>query len=106
MDNAHTETARARFERLFARAGSPQAIRSDNGSPFASVHGVLRLSRLSAWWVALGIDLKRGRPGHPQDNGAHERMHREIEALGESEQAAMDMWRESKTADQPKMCKQ
>ena len=36
------------------------------------------LSRLSAWWVALGIDLERGRPGHPQDNGAHERLHRDI----------------------------
>ncbi|MEO5719740.1 MAG: DDE-type integrase/transposase/recombinase [Chthoniobacterales bacterium] len=105
MDNARTETVRARFERLFARAGLPEAIRSDNGSPFASVHGVLRLSRLSAWWVALGIDLERGRPGHPQDNGAHERMHRdisrEIEALGESEQAAMDLWRESFNYERP-----
>ena len=50
--------------------------------------GSLGLSRLSAWWVALGIDLERGRPGHPQDNAAHERMHgdisRELEAVGQS----------------------
>lgn len=60
MKNAQTETVRQRFERLFERAGLPQAIRSDNGSPFASVHGPFGLSRLSAWWVALGIELERG----------------------------------------------
>ena len=76
MQNARTETVRQRFERLFERAGLPQAMRSDNGSPFASINALFGLSRLSAWWVALGIDLERGRPGHPQDNGAHERLHR------------------------------
>ncbi len=69
------------------------------------MHGLLGLSRLSAWWVALGIDLERGRPGHPQDNGAHERMHRdisrEIEALGESDQAALDLWRQSFNYERP-----
>lgn len=83
----------------------PRAIRSDNGSPFASVHGLFGLSRLSAWWVALGIDLERGRPGHPQDNGAHERMHgdisREIEALGQSDQETLDLWRESFNYERP-----
>ena len=78
MDNARSESVRQSFERLFERAGLPQAIRSDNGSPFASVHGLFGLSRLSAWWVALGIDLERGRPGHPQDNAAHERMHLDV----------------------------
>src|SRR5207302_2368825 len=99
MDNARSESVRRSFERLFERAGLPQAIRSDNGSPFASVHGLLGLSRLSVWWVALGIELERGRPGHPQDNGAHERMHldisREIEALAQSDQETMDVWRRS-----------
>src|SRR4029077_1010055 len=99
MEGAGTEKVRQSFERLFERAELPEAIRSDNGAPFASVHGVLGLSRLSAWWVALGIDLERGRPGHPQDNAAHERMHgdisREIEALGQSAQEAMDIWRQS-----------
>ena len=105
MHNARTETVRQSFEQLFERRGLPQVIRSDNGSPFASVHGLFGLSRLSAWWVALGIDLERGRPGHPQDNGAHERMHRdisrEIEALGESDQAALDLWRESFNYERP-----
>jgi len=105
MEDARTDTVRRRFERLFERHGLPQAIRSDNGSPFASVHGLLGLSRLSVWWVALGIDLERGRPGHPQDNGAHERLHldisRELEAIGESDQEALDVWRQSFNYERP-----
>src|SRR5437667_4986138 len=105
MENARTETVRRSFERLFERQGLPQAIRSDNGSPFASVNGLLGLSRLSVWWVALGIDLERGRPAHPQDNGAHERMHldisRELEAMGESDQEALDVWRQSFNYERP-----
>ena len=96
---------RRSFERLFERHGLPQAIRSDNGAPFASAHGLFGLSRLSVWWVALGIDLQRGRPGHPQDNGAHERMHldisRELEAIGESDQEALDLWRRSFNYERP-----
>jgi putative transposase len=105
MDNARTESVRESFERIFERVGLPQAIRSDNGSPFASVHGLFGLSRLSAWWVALGIDLERGRPGHPQDNGAHERMHRdisrEIEALGQSDQEVLNVWRQNFNYERP-----
>ena len=105
LENARSETVRKSFERLFERRGLPQAIRSDNGSPFASVHGLFGLSRLSAWWVALGIDLERGRPGHPQDNGAHERMHHdiscEIETLGESDQVALDLWRQTFNYERP-----
>ena len=105
LENARSETVRRSFEGLFERAGLPQAIRSDNGSPFASVHGLFGLSRLSAWWVALGIDLERGRPGHPQDNGAHERMHRdisrEIEAWGQARQESLDLWRESFNYERP-----
>jgi putative transposase len=97
LADARSQTVRTNFERLFERHGWPQAIGSDNGSPFASVHALFGLSRLSAWWVALGIDLEGGRPGHPQDNGAHERMHgdisREIEALGQSAQEELDLWR-------------
>ena len=67
--------------------------------------GSLGLSRLSVWWVAFGIDLERGRPGHPQDNGAHERMHldisREIEAMGQSDQDALDLWRQSFNYERP-----
>jgi putative transposase len=63
LPNAKTETVRACFERLFAEYGLPAAIRSDNGAPFASRVGLWGLTRLSAWWLALGIDLERNRPG-------------------------------------------
>jgi putative transposase len=105
LQDARSETVRRSFEHLFERQGLPGAIRSDNGSPFASALALLGLSRLSAWWVALGIDLERGRPGHPQDNGAHERMHRdisrELEALGESDQETLDLWRQTFNYERP-----
>lgn len=101
--NARTETVRACFERLFERNGVPEAIRSDNGVPFASSTGVLGLSKLSAWWVALGIDLERGRPGCPQDNGAHERFHLDVERelRGEAAQASFDEWRRTFNEERP-----
>jgi transposase InsO family protein len=93
--DARSQTVRGCFERLFERQGVPQAIRSDNGVPFATSAGLLGLSKLSAWWVALGIDLERGRPGCPQDNGAHERLHLDVEQelRGEEQQASFDEWR-------------
>jgi transposase InsO family protein len=63
------------FERLFVARGLPAAIRSDNGVPFASPNGLYNLSKLSVWWLRLGIDIERIKPGHPQQNGRHERMH-------------------------------
>ena len=63
------------FRRLFAERGLPLAIRSDNGLPFASPNGLYNLSKLSVYWLRLGIALERIRPGHPQQNGRHERMH-------------------------------
>ena len=66
------------FARLFAERGLPLAIRSDNGLPFASPNGLYNLSRLSVWWLRLGISLERIKPGHPQQNGRHERMHRTL----------------------------
>ncbi len=63
------------FERLFRERGLPQAIRSDNGVPFASPNGLFNLSKLSVWWLRLGISIERIKPGHPQQNGRHERMH-------------------------------
>src|SRR5205809_7836146 len=105
VEDGRSETVRKSFERIFERHGLPEAIRSDNGSPFASRQGLLGLSRLSAWWVVLGIDLERGRPGHPQDNAGHERMHkdisRELEAVGECDQAALDVWRETFNYERP-----
>jgi transposase InsO family protein len=98
VPNARSCTVQESLEKLFQRHGLPQAIRSDNGTPFASRSAVLGLSRLSAWWVALGINLERSRPGKPQDNGAHERLHRdisqELECLGQNvSQEALDLWR-------------
>ena len=106
LENIKTETLRWCFERLFERNGLPGAIRSDNGVPFASSRGLLGLSRLSAWWLVLGIDLERGRPGCPQDNGAHERMHLDIRRELEGgrvgcDQAAFDLWREEYNTERP-----
>ena len=63
------------FQRLFAERGLPLAMRSDNGLPFASPNGLYNLSKLSVWWLRLGLQLERIKPGHPQQNGRHERMH-------------------------------
>jgi putative transposase len=67
------------FERVFRQYGLPLSIRIDNGPPFASV-GAGGLSPLSAWWVKLGIMPERIQPGHPEQNGRHERMHRTLKA--------------------------
>ena len=63
------------FERAFKEFGLPAAIRTDNGVPFASPHALFGLSRLAVWWLRLGIAIERIQPGHPQQNGRHERMH-------------------------------
>jgi putative transposase len=63
------------FERAFREYGLPRALRTDNGVPFASAHALYGLSRLAVWWLRLGIDIERIRPGHPEQNGRHERMH-------------------------------
>jgi transposase InsO family protein len=75
--STQTVTARPVFERAFREYGLPIAIRTDNGVPFATqaIHG---LSYLNVWWMRLGIAHQRSRPGCPQDNGAHERMHRTL----------------------------
>ena len=63
------------FERAFKDFGLPRAIRSDNGVPFASNSTFFGLSKLSVWWLRLGIAIERIKPGNPQQNGRHERMH-------------------------------
>ncbi|WP_261341933.1 DDE-type integrase/transposase/recombinase [Legionella pneumophila] len=63
------------FERVFKEYGLPNAIRTDNGVPFSSVQALFGLSKLSVWWLRLGISIERIRPGNPQENGRHERMH-------------------------------
>jgi len=65
------------FRQLFREHGLPVAIRSDNGAPFAST-GIHGLTRLNVWWLQLGITHQRITPGNPQENGAHERMHKTL----------------------------
>lgn len=66
--------------RLFQQYGLPKAARMDNGSPFGCTRSPRGLTRLTAWLVSLGIEVHFGRPAHPQDNGGHERMHRDVRA--------------------------
>ncbi len=106
MPDAKTASVKACFERVFEEYGLPGAIRSDNGPPFASGQSLLGLSRLSVWWLALGIDLERSRPACPQDNGGHERMHRDIAAELEGtqyveRQPAFDTWRQEFNEQRP-----
>jgi putative transposase len=77
--STETEGAKATFLQLFKKYGLPQAIRSDNGTPFAST-ALARLSELSVWWIRLGIRPELIEPGKPQQNGQHERMHRVLKA--------------------------
>jgi transposase InsO family protein len=67
------------FKALLRHHGLPRIIRVDNGAPFASL-GLGRLSQLSIWWIEHGITVEFTRPAHPQDNGSHERMHRDLKA--------------------------
>lgn len=67
------------FRALMRQVGLPEIIRVDHGSPFASV-GLGRLSSLSLWWIEQGIEVEFTRPASPQDNGSHERMHRDLKA--------------------------
>jgi len=75
LDSTREDPAITAFEQLFLERGLPAAIRSDNGVPFASPNALFNLSKLSVWWLRLGIAIERIRPGHPQQNGRHERMH-------------------------------
>jgi transposase InsO family protein len=77
QESTNEGLARESFERAFDRYGLPDVIRTDNGTPFASP-APAGLSRLSVWWIRLGIKHERIAPGHPEQNGRHERMHRTL----------------------------
>lgn len=77
LTSTRYEGTRKVMERVFREFGLPRRILSDNGAPFASP-GLAGLSQLSLWWVRLGIGIERIDPGQPQQNGAHERMHRTL----------------------------
>ncbi len=98
-----TDTARVQaiFEAAFREYGMPEAIRTDNGAPFASP-AVAGLSRLAVWWIKLGIVPERIAAGHPEQNGRHERMHRTLKqetaqppaANRRKQQRALDRFRQ------------
>ena len=77
LPSVRTEGAKPVFRRLFREAGLPEAIRTDNGAPFAST-GIHGLCELNVWWMQLGIVHQRIRPSNPQENGQHERMHKDL----------------------------
>ena len=78
LESTREDPAIQAFEHLFRERGLPLSIRSDNGVPFASPNALFGLSKLSVWWLRLGIAVERIKPGHPQQNGRHERMHRTL----------------------------
>jgi putative transposase len=96
------------FRRVFIRYGLPEVLRVDNGSPFGS-RGVRGLTRLSAWWLRLGIRVEFIEPGHPEQNGVHERMHRTLKAETarppaatlRTQQRRFDRWRRDFNHERP-----
>lgn len=96
------------FERAFRRYGLPRAIRTDNGVPFATT-GIHGLSQLNVWWMRLGIQHQRIHPGRPQQNGAHERMHKTLKrgairpprANVRAQQRAFDTFRREYNTERP-----
>jgi transposase InsO family protein len=100
--------ARPVFEEVFREHGLPLAIRCDNGAPFGGV-GACGLTRLSAWWLRLGIELRFIHPASPQENGRHERMHRTLKAQttrppsnnAEEQQARFDVFRRHYNEERP-----
>jgi putative transposase len=108
LPGTHREPTQAVFERLFRRYGLPERMRTDNGVPFASL-GIAGLSRLSIWWIRLGIVPERIAPGRPQQNGRHERMHRTLKRAATqppsanllAQQRRLDVFRRNYNAERP-----
>ena len=109
MTGKTTEHVRPVMTELFRKYGLPKAIHSDNGTPFAATNGILGLTKLSAWWITLGILPERSLPGCPGQNGSLERMHADIarEVEGKipggiaANQIALDEWVDEYNAVRP-----
>jgi transposase InsO family protein len=105
---ANEQLIGAALRRLFRRCGLPRAIRLDNGQPFGAL-GPRGWSRLNVEWLKLGIRLEHGRPGCPQDNAAHEQMHRVLKAEATrppslhlaAQQRRFDRWRRRYNHERP-----
>jgi transposase InsO family protein len=96
------------FERLFHEYGLPEAIRTDNGVPFATI-ALGRLSRLAVWWIKIGVRPELTQPSHPEQNGQHERMHKTLKAETtrppaadlQAQQRKFDRWRREFNDERP-----
>jgi putative transposase len=108
LTNTRTKTVKRVFDQVFVAYGLPESIRSDNGEPFAS-KAVCGFSQLSAWWWTLGIRHERIQPGHPEQNGRHERMHLTLKqetasppsATMRAQQRAFDLFRATFNDERP-----
>ena len=108
LRSTRTMGTQAVFERLFREYGLPRGLRTDNGVPFATT-GLHGLSTLSVWWIHLGIQPQRILPAHPEQNGAHERMHKTLkrEAIRPprptlaAQQRAFDRFRRQYNTERP-----
>lgn len=108
LPQATTGCTQRSLRALFRRQGLPEIIRVDNGTPFGSM-GPGGLSKLSVWWIGLGIEVQFSRPACPQDNGSHERMHRTMKAEccapasanRQAQQQRFDRWRKEFNEERP-----
>ncbi len=108
LPSVHGHLARPVFERTFREYGLPLAMRSDNGAPFVT-QALCGLSMLNVWWMRLGIQHQRIHPASPQENGAHERLHRTLkrEAIAppranmRAQQRAFDAFRREYNEERP-----
>ncbi len=109
LSTTREQYAFAVFERAFKDYGLPRAIRTDNGVPFASAHALYGLSKLAVWWLRLGIGIERIKPGHPEQNGRHERMHLTLKQQATKpaasnllqQQARFDRWQREYNDERP-----
>jgi putative transposase len=108
VEKTDTEHVKAVFAAAFREYGLPERMRTDNGSPFAS-RSVAGISRLSVYWMKLGIEPERIKPGHPEQNGRHERIHRTLKAETakppaanrRAQQEAFDRFRQQYNEERP-----
>lgn len=109
LEKGDISCVKREFQTLFTKYGLPRVIRSDNGPPFAHAFSLLGLTKLSAWWLYLGIQLDRIDPGKPYQNGSHERMHKDIKDQLQWKidgplnlyQAVFDQWRDEYNSERP-----